>query len=92
MKLNEIGFSMEYFTADFSRFSSTNVETCYLGEWPSDLIISEIFLQFPKVFSCLAIREVTRVHSHISSTNVKICFSGGQLETRHQIQAFQGLP
>ena len=83
---------MEYFTADFSRFSSTNVETCYLSEWPSDPIISEIFLQFPKVFSRLAIREATRVHSHISSTNVKICLSGGQLETCHQIQAFQGLP
>ena len=30
-KLSEIGFSMGYFTADFSQFSGTNVKICLMG-------------------------------------------------------------
>ena len=30
-KLTKIGFSIEWFTADFSRFSSANVKKCFSG-------------------------------------------------------------
>ena len=69
-KLRNIGFSREYFTADFLQFWSTTVKICLLGSrlvaFPSIPSISDIPLKFydflrSKVLSRLATRDTTSI-------------------------------
>lgn len=46
-KLSQIGFSIQFFPADFSQFSSTIVKIYFLGDQPGNRNQFQAFLKFP---------------------------------------------
>ena len=66
IKLSKISFSTEYFSADYSRFSSTNVD--YKWMITLDIFFAESILGFLKGKMCVPIKTFS-VFSHCHSSN-----------------------